>query len=238
MVCFGGRIPDLLGAAVMRFVPLRVPIVFARPRYASSSAAPPSPPSRPSPAPTPVSAPVSSGHVLYKMGVQPWHRFMTAATFAQATVATVLGPLVLVMPSELLPKWQAYAVSGFIMSASLVAFAGWQTLLKRLVLHVIVSDDEKSVRLAHYTAWCTVKWREIPIHTLTMDVLRTKLVRNTKFYSVSEIDESTNRARTYILPKDPAFCSDFPRLEFVLNGNEPYVPPGADEDDQSKPSSS
>jgi hypothetical protein len=180
---------------------------------------------------------VDTKKTIYHMGPQSWHRLVTAGTFGQAMFASVLGPLVMWMPSELIPQWQAYAVGGFMMSMSGLAFAGWQTLLRRLVLQVDLSDDSSSVRLTHYTPWCTPKSTDVPVEALSMDVLRTKVVRNTKFYSVSVTKEGTNRASTFILPKDPQFCADYERLEFVLNGNQPYKPPTLD-DDQSQSSSS
>ncbi len=146
---------------------------------------------------------------------------MTAGTFAQAGMATLLGPLVIVMPSELIASWQAYTLGGLLMSVSWLVFGGWQAVLRRLVLEVAVSSDGKSVRVTQYTPLCRLRQSSVAADELTMDVLQTKLVLNTKFYAFTE----RRTSRTFILPKDPAFCDDYPRLELVLNGNKPFVPP-------------
>lgn len=158
---------------------------------------------------------------LYHMGVQSWHRLLTAGTFAQAATAAVLGPLVIVMPSELIASWQAYSVAGLMMGVSSLALVGWQALLRRLVLQVNVTRDQKTVHLTQYTPFGQLRQSSVAVEALTMDVLQTKLVLNTIFYAFKE--RGTSRA--FILPKDPAFCDDYPRLERVLNGNKPFVPP-------------
>lgn len=127
------------------------------------------------------------------------------------------------VPNEAVSAWQTYVSAACMIGTASVFFVGWQSTLQRLVVDVRVSQDESTVQLLSYSAWATPRVYQFPTDSLTMDVLQTLVVRNTKFYSVTAIDQGVNKS--FLVTKDPAFCDNFDRLEFILNGRKTYVPP-------------
>jgi hypothetical protein len=167
--------------------------------------------------------PPATAKAVFSSGAPSWHRHVTYMSYAQVATAAVVAPALMIVPNAAVQPWQAYASAAFMAGTASLFFFAWQYTLQRLVTEVRLSPDESTVYLASYTNWAQVRWFAFPAHSLTMDVLKTMVVRNTKFYSVTALDQGINKS--FLVTKDPAFCDNYDRLEFILNGRQKYIPP-------------
>lgn len=144
-------------------------------------------------------------------------------SYMQVATSAILAPALLIVPNDAVQHWQTYASAAFMVCTASAFFLAWQSTLQRLVTEVRLSPDDSTVYLATYNHWAQVRWLSFPTDSLTMDVLKTMVVRNTKFYSVTPLNQGVNKS--FLVIKDPAFCDNYERLEFILNGRQKYVPP-------------
>ena len=148
---------------------------------------------------------------LYRSAVRPWHKLLTIGTYGNLGATLVTSPFLLLLEESPLSFEKRAFVAGSLVTLSTAGWAAWQWVLTRLVVEVRKEKDDR-ISLAHYNRLGQVRWLNVDRHQLSTDLMSTRIVRNTIFYSVHVEND-----KTYLIPADDQYCDDYNRLMKELN---------------------